>query len=70
MLLSTYVDVPRNRCHMNAGYTEKIVIYGMTNADLFPKIHLHLRYVLYTQECCFHLLNDVFIHSQLLSDAA
>jgi hypothetical protein len=23
VLLATYVDVPRNRCHMNARYTEK-----------------------------------------------
>jgi len=41
----------------------------MINADLFRKIHLHLRNVLYAQECCFYLLNYVFIHSQL-NDAA
>jgi hypothetical protein len=35
----------------------------MTNADQFPKTHLHLRNVLYAQECFYHLLNDVFIHS-------
>jgi hypothetical protein len=50
---------------MNAGYTEKkkIVIYGMTNADLFPKIRSDPSNVLYAQECCFSLLNVVFIHS-------
>ena len=47
------------------GTQKKIVIYGTTNVDLFPKIHLHLRNVLYALQGSFSLLNDVFIHSQL-----
>ena len=52
------------------GTKKKVVIYGMTNVDQFPKTHLHLRNVLYDQECCFHLLNDVFFILVLLNDAA
>jgi len=35
------------------GTKKKIVIYGMTNADLFPKTRLHLRSVLYAQDVAF-----------------
>jgi hypothetical protein len=68
VLLATYVDVPRNRCHMNAGYTEKNCNLWYDQCRPISKDSL-------TSEVCplhsgvlFSLVK--FIHSQLLSDAA